>query len=118
MQQNILSAFGNSMLCYTELRLKPALHLFSNASFNVEGGFCSERKVYWRYDLDAFLSNSLRDFAARLQASDVTINLLDLCKMFVTARCLIVCEQDSPAHEGNPILIRADNVSAVSWVNR
>lgn len=38
--------------------------------------------------------------------------------MFVTAWCLIVCEQDIPAHQGEPTLMRGDSKSAFYWVNR
>jgi len=74
--------------------------------------------MFWRYDLDTELTLKLRHCVATRKHSDISINLLELCGMFFTAWCLIVQERDLPENEGDPILMRGDSVSAVSWINR
>ena len=50
------------------------------------------------------------------ETSDITINLLELTGMFMTAVQMIL--KDRPVEDGQSVLMRGDNVSAVSWTNR
>ena len=48
----------------------------------------------------------------------ITINLLELCGIVMTAYVTQVILQDRPKMPGDTVLLRGDNVSAVSWINR
>ena len=50
--------------------------------------------------------------------SKLSINLLELLAMVVTAYVMVVVKEDRPSVAGEPVLIRGDSSSAVSWVNR
>ena len=71
--------------CYTAL-LRPAKrpHL-SDASFEAVGGYCVEEKVFWRYGLPPSLTAQLKRKAERRETCTITINLLELLGMVVTA---------------------------------
>ena len=71
--------------------------------------------VRWRFDFD--------DVRARLRATvrdwnDLSINVLELLGMVVTA-WIFVTESDAwPSYARDTILMRADNMSAVQWVSK
>ena len=48
----------------------------------------------------------------------VTINLLELGGMFMTAYVTQAILHDRPVMQGGPVLLRGDNMAAVSWINR
>ena len=60
-------------------------HYLSDARFEAVGGYCVERRVYWRYDLPEELTAELKRKAELSESCTVTINLLELLGMVVTA---------------------------------
>ena len=48
----------------------------------------------------------------------ITINLLELFGMVVTAWLMLALAGDTPESVGDPIVMRGDNVATVTWVNR
>ena len=49
------------------------------------GGYCLEHRMYWRYDLPPELTQELNQKAERRETRTITINLLELLGMVVTA---------------------------------
>ena len=73
--------------------------------------------MYWRYDLNSHLTELLRNQIVTKGVDAITINL-ELCGMVMTAYVTQVILQDRPKPPGDPVLLRGDNVAAVSWINR
>ena len=86
-------------------------HYLSDASFEAVGGFCVEKKVFWRYDLPRELTTELRRKADIGETCTITINLLKLLGMVVTAWVMLELVGDRPDAEGDPILMRGDNLA-------
>lgn len=103
---------------FAHIHRSPARCYFSDASFDALGGYCPEKKVFWRYTLDPALSAKLKKKAADNETSAITINTLELVGMVITSWVVQMIVGDKPSEEGQSILMRGDNVSAVSWVNR
>ena len=82
------------------------------------GGFCVEKKVFWRFDLPRELTAELRRKADLGETCTVTIDLLELLGMVVTTWVMLELVGDRPDAEGGPILMRGDNMAAVSWITR
>ena len=82
------------------------------------GGFCVEKKVFWRFDLPRELTAELRRKADLGETCTVTIDLLELLGMVVTTWVMLELVGDRPDAEGDPILMRGDNMAAVSWITR
>ena len=90
----------------------------SDASFGAIGGYCPELKIFWRYTLDARLTAELKRKAETKETSAIRVNLLELAGMFMTAWVVHMIVGDRPQTAGDAVLLRGDNVSAVSWVNK
>ena len=104
--------------CYVDIARPAKRHYLSDASFDAIGGYCPELKKYWRYDLPLDLASELKRKAACRETSSVTINLLELVGMVLTAWVMHELVGDHPAQRGDPIRIRGDNFAAVTWSNR
>ena len=104
--------------CYTAIKRPAKRHYLSDASFEAVGGFCVERMVFWRYDLPKELTAELKRKAARRETCTITINLLELLGMVVTAWVMLELVGDRADAKGDPILMRGDNRAAVSWISR
>ena len=93
--------------------------LFSDASKTAVGGFCLETGVYWRKDLDAGersrLCGSIKSVAGE---NDISINVLELLDMVVSAWVLASLCAERPAVLGDCVLLLGDNEVAVEWVRR
>ena len=75
-----------------------------DASFDAIGEFCRKLKIYWRYDLPLALSAELKRKAARRETCcSVTINLLELVRMVLTAWVMHELVGDRPESKGGPI---------------
>ena len=74
--------------------------------------------MYWRYLLAEELTLELKKLTATKKAGSITINLLDLTGMMMSALVMQIMESDRPEYAGDTVLLRRDNVSAVSWLNR
>ena len=115
-----LAVRGESLSASFLLHVKraPSRLYLSDASFTAIGGYCPELKIFWRYTIDSSLSAELKRKAQEKETSDITINLLELAGMFMTAWVVQMILKDRPVEEGQSVLMRGDNVSAVSWTNR
>ena len=82
------------------------------------GGFCVERKAFWRYDLPKELTAELERKADRRETCTITIDLLELLGMVVTAWVMLELVGDRADEKGEVILMRGDNTAAVSWISR
>ena len=99
---------------YAHVLRIPVRHYFSDARFDAIGGYCPELNVFWRYTIDPLLSSEMK----RSKSCEITMNLLELCGMIFTAFVVQILLADRPTSEGESVMMRGDNVSAVSWVNR
>ena len=83
--QKLLQSGGAGFApCYTAVR-PPARHYLSDASFEAMGGYCIEHRLYWRYDLPPELTQELTEKVERRETCTITINLLELLGIVVTA---------------------------------
>ena len=103
---------------YAHVERSPSRRYYSDASFAAVEGFCPELNVYWRYDLNPVLSRLLKKQTVTKGEDAITINLLELDVMVMTAYMTQVILHDRPDMQGDPILLRGDNVAAVSWIDR
>ena len=103
---------------YYHIMRAPARRYYYDASFTAIGGFSPELKVYWRYSLAEALTLGLKKQSVRKQAGAITINLLELIRMIMSTFVMQITENDRPEYAGDTVLLRGDNVSAVSWLNR
>ena len=69
------------------------------------GGFCVEKKVFWRFDLPRELTTELTTKPNLGESCTVTINLLEVLGMVVTAWVMLELVGDRPDAEGDPILM-------------
>lgn len=93
-----------------------SLTLVSDASGDAIGGYCLETGAWWRFDLNA-------DERARVQnnvhtLNDLSINVLELLGMLVTAYLAVVCGSMRPPYRETTVLVKGYNMSAVHWVNK
>lgn len=118
-EQELLVA-GESLCapCYVDVERPAKRHYLSDASFDAVGGYCPELKRFWRYDLPLDFAAELKRKAACRETSSVTINLLELMGMVLTAWVMHELVGDHPTQRGDPIRMRGDNFSAVTWSNR
>ena len=80
------------------------------------GGYCLKSGCWWRYDFDENLRARVRPKV--FGRDDLSINLLELLVMTVTAWAFTVQAATSPDYPGASIFMRGDNSSGVHWVNR
>ena len=90
--------------------------LINDASGDAMGDFCLEAGLWWRVNFDDDTRNCLR---AHVQGmDDLSINVLELLAMIVTAWAFTVDAQVAPQYVGESFPLRGDNMSAVHCVNR
>jgi len=93
--------------------------LFSDASKTAVGGFCLETGVYWRYELDVQERSRFCGASASVAGEDdISINVLELLGMVVSAWVLVSSCAERPSAMGDCVLLRGDNEAAVQWVRR
>ena len=109
----LLEGEGLSAPCYTAIRRPAKRHYLSDASFDAVGGFCVESKVFWRYDLPQELTTELKRKTKLGEACTITVNLLELLGMIVTAWVMLELVGHRPDAAGDPILTRGDNIGTV-----
>ena len=80
------------------------------------GGYLLESGCWWRYDFDENLRARVRPKV--FGRDDLSINLLELLAMTVTAWAFTVQAATSPNYPGASIFMRGDNSYGVHWVNR
>ena len=93
--------------CYSALKRPAKRHYLSDVKFEAVGEYSVLRRVYWRYDLPEGLTAELKRKAERRDTCTVTINLIELPGMVVTAWVMLELVGDMPAFEGDPVLMRA-----------
>ena len=72
----------------------------SDASFEAVGGLCLETGVYWRYRLtEEERGRTIRSRKVE-DGNRLSINVLELLRMVMTAYVMIVIKKDRPAREG------------------
>ena len=86
--------------------------------FRGSGSFCVKRKVLWRYDTPIESAGELQRKADLHDTCTITINLLKLLGMVMTACVMLKLVGERTDAAGDPILVREDNMDAVSWVCR
>ena len=99
---------------YDHIMRVSARRYYSDASFTAIGGFCPELKVYWRYSRAEALTLELKKQSVTKQAGPITINLLELIGMVMSAFVMQMTENDRPEYAGDTVLLRGGNVLAVS----
>ena len=82
------------------------------------GGFAGNPGVWWRYDLSVDEQQRSSEQTTCASHNKLSINLLELLAMVVTAYVMVVVKEDRPSVAGEPVLMRRDSSSAVTWVNR
>jgi len=107
-----------SAFFFNHVQRTPFRHYLSDASFDAVGGHCPEIKVFWRYQFQPEFTAELKRKAEEKEKSAITINTLELLGMIVTCWVVQTVVGEKPTLPGQAILMRGDNVSAVSWVNR
>ena len=90
-------------------------HYLSDASVEAVGGYCVEINGCWRYDLPERMTADLKRKVDRREASSITINLLEVLGVVVTAWVMLELVGDKLTCDGDPVSMRDDNVAAVSW---
>lgn len=103
---------------YKHVYWAPVRHWLSDATPKAIGGFCWELRVWWRYDLSVDEQCRLSKDTTCALHNKLSINLLELLAMVVTAYVMVVVKGDLPTVNGEPVLMRGDSSSAVTWVNR
>ena len=93
--------------------------LFSDASTTAVVGYCLETGVYWRYNLTVQKPSRFCDSSKSVHGvDDLSINVLDLLGMVVSAFVLVCSCADRPSATADCVLLRGDNEAAVHWVRR
>lgn len=96
----------------------PERHWLSDATLSAVGGFCAETGVWWRYDLTEEEKSRSVVGTKCAEHNAISINLLELLAMVITAYVMVVQKLDHSRVEGAPVVMFGDNVSAVTWVNK
>ena len=85
---------------------------FSDASFEAVGGICLETGLYWRYSLS---EDEVKRTIRNRKGGDrnrLSIKVLELLGMVMTAYVIIAIKRDRPAKEWESMLMRRDSSSA------
>ena len=90
--------------------------LWSDASGDAMGGYCLESGQYWRMDFSDDVRQRLRRKA--VSRDDLSINVLELLGMVVTAWAFTIDADSKPEYPGQSVLLRGDNRSSIHWCNR
>jgi len=94
----------------------PSRSWFSDASTRALGGVCMETRVYWRYGLPMEVQGRTIRARKKGEGDFICINVLEVMAMVMTAYVMVISRGDRPEREGEAVMMRADNESAVSWV--
>lgn len=95
---------------------RPSYTLWSDASGDALGGYCLESGLWWRLDLNANVRARLR--SCKKHRDDLSINLLELLGMVITAWVFVVQAGSRPTYARESIMMRGDNQTAVHWVTK
>ena len=95
----------------------PTLSLFSDASGVAVGGYCLESALWWRYDLSDAEHANVKGSTVHSE-DDISINVLELLGMVLSAWVVFILGGHRPRRPADCVLLRGDNSSAVTWVNK
>ena len=121
MDNRLRTSHGREYLsppCFAAIKRPAKKCYLSDASFDAICGFCRKLRIYWRYDLPLALSAELKRKAVHRETYSVTIHLLELVGIVLTAWVMHELVGNLPESKGDPILMREDNFTVVTWVNR
>ena len=90
--------------------------LVSDASGTAVGGYCLETGAWWRFDLDRNAKSRLSEHVKG--HNDLSINVLELLGMVITAWALVVGAGSKPQFGGENVLMLGDNMAAVHWIRK
>ena len=91
--------------------------VFSDASKAAIRGFCLETGIYWRYEPYPAEQSCFCGSSKTVEGvNDISINVLELLGMVVSARVLVSRCAERPSATGDCVLLRGDNKDAVAWV--
>ena len=86
---------------------------------NRRRGILSVTGVYWRYDLTAQDKSRVCGSSKSVRGvGDLSIHVLELLSMVVSAFVLVPSCADRPSATGYCVMLRGDNEAAVHWVHR
>ena len=102
---------------FSFVKQRPSRTWFSDASLSAIGGLCMETGVYWRFDLPEEVQKRTIK-GGRAVADLISINLLEVMAMVMTAFVMVDMRGERPGRKGEAVLMRADNEAAVTWVKR
>jgi hypothetical protein len=111
----------------TELRTPIVTHIkrkhvqtwASDASFEAIGGYCLETGTFWRYDLTQEEASRVLKEAHKIKPTMLlNINILELLGMVVSAYVMSIQLRIQQEFDGDLVLLRGDNQSAVHWINK
>jgi len=102
---------------FSFVKQRPSRTWFSDASLTAIGGLCMETGVYWRFaPPEEVQKRTIR--GGQAVADLISINLLEVMAMVVTAFVMVDMRGERPGRKGEAVLMRADNEAAVTWVKR
>jgi hypothetical protein len=103
----------------THIKRQPIQTWLSDASFEAIGGCCVESGIWWRFNLTQEMMTRVQKEAHKGRAQMLlNINILELLGMVMTAYVIVVQLHMQPEFDGDLVLLRGDNKSAVHWVNK
>ena len=79
------------------------------------GAYCIETGKWWRVEFDESVQTRLRSVEER---DEISINVLELLGMVVTAWAFVTLERARPRFRGESLLMKGDNMSAIHWISR
>ena len=86
---------------YAHVLRRSVRHYFSDFGVDAIGGYCPELQVFWRYTIDPQLSSEME----RSKSCEITINLLELCGMIITAFVVQILLADRPTSEAESVMM-------------
>ena len=96
-QRNILEGVSLYASFYEHIEWTPVRYWLSYATPNAIGGFCWESRVWWRYDLSVDKQQRSSAHTTFASHNKLSINLLELPAMVVTAHVMVCLLYTSPS---------------------
>ncbi|CAB1108020.1 unnamed protein product [Ectocarpus sp. CCAP 1310/34] len=77
-----------------------------------------ETRVFGRYELPEEVQGRTIRARQKGEGAYIYIYVLEVMAMVMTAYVMVISRGDRPEREGEAVMMRADNESAVSWVKK
>lgn len=94
---------------------RPKRLWFADASLEVLGGLSGVKRMFWRWNLPGEVVRRTVMNNPKMQGDITSVNLLEVTAAVLNANIMIWERGERPDEKGEAVLIRADNVSTVSW---